>query len=52
VSSLEDGHCLQGGGVPHTHKWLLANLTSGNKVLVRMKGQAGEKENILIKIDA
>ena len=44
MPSLEDGHSLQARGVPHTHEWLLANLTSSNKVLVGMKSQAGEKK--------
>ena len=44
MPSLEDGHRLEAGGVPCTHKWLLANLSCSNKVLVRMEGQAGENE--------
>lgn len=44
MASLEDGHRLQASGVPYTHKWLLANLSRSNKVLVRMEGQAGENE--------
>ena len=38
MAALQDGDCVQGGGIPHTDEGVFANLGCGYQVFVRMDG--------------